>query len=81
MYDEEFLSPKLELLSDSARPLDVNSVQSAPQLHSLLKTHDIPQQVNTSINAEQTSVKTINTIAPHSDMHIINLSPAQQIQP
>ena len=81
VFDEEFPNAKLELISVSAKSLDLNSIPSATQLHTLLKLHDKNLQVNISNNIKQKLVTTNNTFAAHSNNILLTCHSLSKFEP
>ena len=63
VHEKEFLVAKLELLSEFAKSFKTISILFSLHLHSLLKTQNRAQQINTLKNTESNSINTIKTTA------------------
>ena len=60
---EEFIVAKLKLISASVNSLNLQSSQSAPHLHNLLKEHDLAPQITPKSEPITKAINLISTLA------------------
>ena len=78
-YDEEFIVPKLNLISASVNSLNLQFTQTA-HLHTLLQAHHLSPQISAKSEPAPQSLNLINTLAARSHKHEFYLSSAPQNQ-
>ena len=74
---KEFFVAKLEIIFASAKSLNLNSIQSAPRLHSLFKTSDPASQISVQNESGKNSKNTISRLVTQLRTPAFLLSPAK----
>ena len=79
-YDEEFIVPKLNLISTSVNSLNLQFTQHASHLHTLLQAHNLAPQISAKRELAPQSINLINTLVTRSHKLEFYLSPVPQNQ-